>query len=84
MKYYKQIENETITAYISSEDDCENEILVEITQEEYSSAIEQMIAKNLSEEKASEQSKDDLIAELEKENAALLYQVLTGEVYSDV
>lgn len=84
MKYYKQIENEIITAYISSEDECENEILVEITQEEYSSAIEAMRAKNLSDEEASEQSKDELIAELEKENAALLYQVLTGEVYSDV
>ena len=84
MKYYKQIENEIITAYISSVDECENEILVEITQEEYSSAIEEMRAKNLSDEEASEQSKDELIAELEKENAALLYQVLTGEVYSDV
>ena len=84
MKYYKQIENEIITAYISSVDECENEILVEITQEEYSSAIEEMRAKNLSDEEASEQSKDELIAELEKQNAALLYQVLTGEVYSDV
>ena len=31
-----------------------------------------------------EQSKDEQIAALEQENAALLFQILTGEEYADV
>lgn len=57
---------------------------IPITEEEYNAAIEKLIKSAESEEIAYEKSKDDRIAELEAENAALLYQVLTGEELTDV
>ncbi len=80
MKYYKQIENNIITGYISSEEECKSKFLFEITEDEYEAAISELIVQ----EEVIEQSKDERIAELEKENAALLYQVLTGEELTDV
>ncbi len=59
----------------------------EISEEEYTKAVEALMeaAKKECEEAAEiEKSKDDRIAELEQENAALLFEVLTGEAYADV
>lgn len=80
MKYYKQIENNIITGYISCEEECKSKFLFEITEEEYETAISELVVQ----EEVIEQSKDERIAELEAENAALLYQVLTGEELTDV
>ena len=94
MRFYRIEKNGEIVGYsktnISSTDEC----FVEITEVEYNSAIEELRAQNEAEAEAiaaAEQSKDERIAELEAENskleaenAALLYQVLTGEELADV
>ena len=61
--------------------------VIEITVQEYQEILAEM--KVLQEqmdaaEDAAEQAKDEQIAALEQENAALLYQLLTGEEYTDV
>ena len=84
MRFYRIEKNGEIVGYsktnISSTDEC----FVEITEVEYNSAIEELRAQNEAEAETAEQSKDERIAELEAENAALLYQVLTGEELADV
>lgn len=84
MRYYKIINDGEIVGYQTHEEKLEYDYLVEISEEEYNSEIDKLKAIAAEEAKAAEQSKDDRIAELEAENAALLYQVLTGEELSDV
>lgn len=84
MKYYKEIKNGEIVSYQKYRYAVDLTDLVEITEEEYFSVLAEFHAKAEAETESAEQSKDDRIAELEAENAALLYQVLTGEVLQDV
>ena len=82
MKYYKQVIDNEIVGYQSSEISLFSDILNEITEEEYNEAIEDIMAKNIElyqQEMQEEQSKDERIAALEEENAALLYKLLTGD-----
>ena len=79
MKYYKQ-PCQGAYLYIMSEDELTDPLAEEITEEAYSAALAEIEAQNRSENERQE----DYIASLERENAALLYQVLTGEVYEDV
>lgn len=58
--------------------------LTEITAAEYNAGVAALQALAEEEDAAAEQSKDEQIAALEQENAALLYQLLTGEEYTDV
>ena len=85
MKFYKQLKNDKIISYISYSVEVKADDLEEISKEEFDSALEEQRMKAEEENvTASEQSKDERIAELEAENAALLYQVLTGEELTDV
>lgn len=91
IKYYKKwLETENRYQYEerSGSDDVE---MVEISQEEYETETakqwEEYIASLPEEDTVSEPTYDELLAEnteLEKENAALLFQLLTGEEYTDV
>ena len=58
--------------------------LTEISEAEYNAGVAALVAQAEEEDAAAEQTKDEQIAALEQENAALLYQLLTGEEYSDV
>lgn len=62
----------------------ENDPLIEaVSEAEYLSEIAKINA-DAEEPTAAESDKDARIAELEAENAALLFQILTGEIYADV
>ena len=58
--------------------------LLEISEAEYNAGVAALLAQAEEEDAAAEQTKDEQIAALEQENAALLYQLLTGEEYTDV
>lgn len=79
MKYYKQ-PCQGAYLYIMSEDELTDPNAEEIIEDAYNAALAEIEEKNRSENERQE----DYIASLERENAALLYQVLTGEVYEDV
>lgn len=87
LHFYKQEIGGVVVAWITgTKDICDNS-LTEVSQEEYTAAIEELNLKFQQETEtaaAEEKSKDERIAELEEENAALLYQILTGEELSDV
>ena len=84
MRFYRIEKNGEIVGYSKTNISSTDEGFVEITEVEYNSAIEELRAQNEAEAETAEQSKDERIAELEAENAALLYQVLTGEELADV
>ena len=74
MRYYKEMKDGKIFGYETRTDDIIPENEIEITQEEYNQALEELQAQ------IQEQNKDvPTYEELEKQNAELLYQVLTGE-----
>lgn len=85
MRYYQVMNNGEITGYSQTEIDksgCPD--YQEISEAAYDEAIESLRERVKAEQSAAEQSKDERIAALEAENAALLYQVLTGEELTDV
>ena len=82
MYYYRQNLENGGTAYQASEFPCESTVLIEISEEEYIKCTEELFSS--SDDEYSEENKDKRIEELEKENAALLYQLLTGDEYTDV
>ncbi|MBQ7962439.1 MAG: hypothetical protein IJ289_07540 [Clostridia bacterium] len=84
MKYYKFTDQNGHITYQSHIAEVIRDEMTEITEEEYFSVLAELQAKANAETESAEQSKDDRIAELEAENAALLYQVLTGEELTDV
>lgn len=85
MRYYKIVTNDKIAGYSKTMHDKSNcSEYTEITQNEYDTEMERMKAENEALAMAAEQEKDNRISELEKENAALLFQILTGEEYTDV
>ena len=91
IKYYKKwLETENRYQYEerSGSDDVE---MIEISKEEYETETAKQWAEYLAsltdEDTESELTYDELLAEnteLEKENAALLFRLLTGEEYTDV
>lgn len=56
---------------------------IPISEEEYNTAIAELEAKAQAEYEAEQQAEQSYIEQLESENAALLYQILTGEEYDD-
>ena len=84
MYFYRNEKDGVIVAWQSSNVPMHDDCLIEISEEEYKTAIEELQRRLESEETEAEQTKDERIAELEAENAALLYQVLTGEELTDV
>ncbi len=75
MKYYKDKNLNYCSTDNVLPSDCE-----EITEDEYNVATTRLQAEN----DAQELSKDEYIKQLEAENASFLYQILTGEEFTDV
>lgn len=94
MYYYKIIENEKLVSLEKRSSPSTDDAMIAITEEEYNETLAELNVQYEAESEtiaAAEQSKDERIAELEAEkaeleaeNAALLYQVLTGEELADV
>lgn len=74
MHYYKHIENNSIISFETSENENNSKGYIEISLDEYQDEINKL--STYEEDKI---DKDEYIRYLEEENAALLYQVLTGE-----
>lgn len=83
MYYYKHMNEELskVLGYETSDLPNETPCYVELSEEEFGQIMEEIQTEL---EAGQSPTEEERIAELEKENAALLYQVLTGEVYSDV
>ena len=92
IKYYKKwLEAENRYQYEERNSPADDASMIEISQEEYetqtSNQWEEYLASLPAEEPSTDPTYDELLAEnteLEKENAALLFQILTGEEYADV
>lgn len=87
MNYYKQIKNGEVISYQTNSNKVEDESLFEITQEEYEQAIAEIRQQNEEiavDENPTYEELENRVLELERENAALLYENLTGEVFTDV
>lgn len=80
--FYKQNNGETYEARETPLKTSEN--CIEITEEEYKSAVAEIYAKIEKEFLEEAQAEQSYIEQLEAENAALLYQLLTGEELTDV
>ena len=84
MFFYKVTHDGVIVALQTSDKEIIDDNLVIISEEEYAALMTDIQKQTESENTKTEQTKDERIAALEAENAALLYQVLTGEVLQDV
>ena len=84
MYYYKVVVDGQVINYQVTNTPLTDDLLVEMTESEYNAGVAVLLAQAEEEDAAAEQSKDEQIAALEQENAALLYQLLTGEEYTDV
>lgn len=90
MFYYKKLnEDGKLISLSSSTNNVSDRVagLVSITKEEFDEISEQMYMKIAEEERIAAEITDaqrERVENLEKENAALLFQILTGEEYSDV
>ena len=92
IKYYKKwLETENRYQYEERNNSADDNAMIEISQDEYETETakqwEAYIASLPAEETITELNYDELLAEkenLERENAALLFQILTGEEYADV
>ena len=92
IKYYKKwLGTENRYQYEERNNSADDNAMIEISQDEYETETakqwEEYIASLPVEEKITEPAYDELLAEkeaLEKENASLLFQLLTGEEYTDV
>ena len=92
IKYYKKwLETESRYQYEERNNSADDNAMIEISQDEYETETakqwEDYIASLPGEETITELNYDELLAEkenLERENAALLFQILTGEEYADV
>lgn len=76
MKYYKEIKNGKITSYQLRDEVVNSQNYVEITEEEYNQAMEELISVINIDNTINE---NPTYEELEQENAELLYELLTGE-----
>lgn len=92
IKYYKKwLEEEQRYQYEERNHSIDDDSMAEITKEEYDAEVaaqwDAYLASLPAEENNESPTYEDLIAKnsaLEAENAALLYQVLTGEELTDV
>lgn len=92
IKYYKKwLGTENRYQYEERNSTADDESMIEISQAEYETETakqwEEYIDSLPAEEPDAEPTYDELLADkenLEKENAALLFQILTGEEYADV
>ena len=85
--YYKEIKNGEIWSYQVWSYPVDIDNLFEISEAEYNSAMEQFQAKAEEKYRLIEEAiiaEQKRIENLEKENASLLFQLLTGEEYTDV
>ena len=83
MFYYKFIDKDGNVTYQAHNKAVEREEMLEITETEYNTVAEELRKKAESEMQKEDLSKDAYIRELENENAALLYRILTGEELTD-
>lgn len=87
MYYYKKLnqsgELESLQSCASDLSNCDSE-LIPISKEEFDEITAEIDARVEAEKEAAAQAQRDYVAELEAENAALLYQLLTGEEFADV
>ena len=79
MYYYKFIDKDNNVTYQAHECEVLRDEMIMITEDEYNNVIETLRADAEKENQEDESSKDAYIRLLESENAALLYQILTGE-----
>ena len=84
MFYYKVVVEGQIVNYQETDEPLNDDLLVEMTETEYNKEVSALLALAAEQNAAAEQSKDEQIAALEQENAALLFQILTGEEYANV
>lgn len=84
MRYYVFIDEHGNETYQTHQNEVNHPNMHEITETEYNMKVDEFKAIAEAELQTAEKSKDERIAELEKENASLLYQVLTGEELTDV
>ena len=84
MYYYKVVVDGQIINYQVTNTPLTDDLLVEMTEAEYNADVAALLAQAEEEDAAAEQTKDAQIAQLEQENAALLFQILTGEEYANV
>lgn len=92
IKYYKKwLESENRYQYEERNSSVDDDSMIEISQEAYETETakqwEEYLASLPVEEPSTDLTYDELLAEkenLEKENASLLFQLLTGEEYTDV
>ena len=92
IKYYKKwIDNESRYQYEERNNISSDELMIEISQEEYETETakqwDEYITSLPAEEPSEDVTYEELLeknTDLEKENAALLFQVLTGEELTDV
>lgn len=84
MFYYKVVVEGQIVNYQETDEPLNDDLLVEMTETEYNKEVSALLALAAEQDAAAEQSKDEQIAALEQENAALLFQILTGEEYANV
>ena len=89
--YKKWLEAENRYQYEERNSPADDASMIEISQEEYETETakqwEEYLASLPAEEPGINPTYEELLAEnenLEKENAALLFQILTGEEYADV
>lgn len=85
MNYYKTKE-EIVRYGIAPIEVIEDWQIVPITEEEYNAAMAQIEAELLAEAKIEQEKQEAEILyyqQLEEENAALLFQLLTGEAFED-
>ena len=83
--YYFKTKEEIVRYGISPNLIYENDPqCIPITEAEYNAAIAEIEAKAQAEYEAEQQAEQTYIEQLEAENAALLFQILTGEVFTDV
>ena len=85
MYYYKVVVDGQVINYQVTNTPLTDDLLVEMTEAEYNADVAALLAQAEEEEDAAaEQTKDEQIAALEQENAALLFQLLTGENYESI
>ncbi len=83
MYYYKFTDKNGNVTYQAHKDAVSREEMTDITESEYNAVAEELRIQAEKENQESENSKDEYIKALENENAALLYQILTGEELTD-
>lgn len=91
MRYFRKwVEDEERFQYEERNHDVSDDLMEEISEEEYTIETKRQWGEyldSLPEEISTEPTYEELLAEnaeLEKENAALLFQILTGEEYAEI